>query len=140
MTEKKKTRTGAWQPGQSGNPSGRKPGVEKVRQLLDPHREELVSKAVSMALEGDAAALRMCLDRVSPLPRSESPRVVIPGFSKAKTLGEKSDLVICAAGSGSISPDVAATFLGAIAAMARVSETDELSRRIAALESKGSRS
>jgi len=40
--------------------------------LLDGEAEALTRKAVEMALAGDGAALRLCLDRIIP-PRRERP-------------------------------------------------------------------
>jgi hypothetical protein len=134
MPEKRKRPPTAWKPGQSGNPAGRTPGVEKVRQLLEPKREELVAKAVEMALAGDATALRICLDRISPPPRSESAPVLIPGLAEATGMAGKARAVIDAAGRGEISPTVATELLSALAGLARAIEVDELAKRIEALE------
>lgn len=50
---------------------GRKPGARNrttvaVEALLDGQHEELTKAAISKALEGDTAALRLCLDRIAP--------------------------------------------------------------------------
>jgi hypothetical protein len=57
--------------GQSGNPAGRMPGSKNrstlmTEALLEGEAEVLLRAAVSRALEGDAVALRLCLDRISP--------------------------------------------------------------------------
>jgi Family of unknown function (DUF5681) len=127
---------GAWKPGESGNPRGRTSGVERIRQLLDPHREDLVKKAVALALTGDVTALRMCLDRVVPVPRAESAAVLIPALATAHTLTEKAEAVARAIGKGQLSPDTGATLLQAIAAACKVAEFDDLQRRVAELESR----
>lgn len=123
-----------WPKGKSGNPKGRVPGVEKVRQLLDPHREALVAKAVELALAGDGVALRLCIDRIAPPPKAESPPVVIPGLADAGDMSDKARVILDATGRGILSPDAAATLLGAIANAAKIIESDELAYRIAALE------
>lgn len=131
---KRKPTPSAWKPGESGNPKGRVPGVERVRQLLDPHREELVAKAVALALAGDGVALRLCIDRLAPPPRAETPPVVIPGLAEASSMSDKARVILNATGGGIISPDAAATLLGAIANAGKIIETEELAGRIAALE------
>lgn len=120
--------------GESGNPSGRVAGVERVRQLLDPHRVQLVGKAVELALSGDTTALRICMDRIAPLPRADSPLVTLPGIALADTLSKKARAILDAAGAAVISPDTAVLLLGAIASAVRIIESDELSKRIAQLE------
>lgn len=58
--------------GQSGNPHGRPRGSSKVKVLQDAlakHRTDLLEKAVSMALDGDAVMLKCLLDRLLPVLR-----------------------------------------------------------------------
>ena len=126
----------AWKPGQSGNPRGPVAGVALVRNLLDPHRPALVEKALQMALAGDVVALRICMDRVAPQLRAESPNVRIPGLVDAPTLAAKGEAIIAAVGTGDISPDAASMLLQAIASASQVQKTDELARKIEALEAR----
>lgn len=60
----------AFKKGQSGNPTGRPKGSKDkrtaYRELLEPHAPALIEKAVSMALEGDTTAMKICLDRLLP--------------------------------------------------------------------------
>lgn len=127
----------AWKPGQSGNPAGRKPGAELLRQLLDPHREDLVRKAVAMALAGDATCMRLLLDRLAPPSRAEAQKVIIEGLSEASTLTDKANVIVNAMGRGDLAPDIAAMLVQAITNVGKVVEVDELERRVAALESGG---
>lgn len=118
----------------SGNPRGRKPGVEKLRQFLKPHTEAVMQKALDMALAGDALMLRAILDRLAPVPRSQHDAVVVAGLAEAATLTERANAIAAAAGRGEITPDAAALLLNAIAAACRIAEYDDLQRRISALE------
>ena len=135
--EDKKHKTSRWVPGQSGNPGGRTPGVDRVRELLNPHQEKLVQKAVDLALTGDTVALRICMDRIAPLPRAESPPVHIPTIAEGASMSDKARAVVDAAGSGLLSPDAAAMLLGAMANATRIIEGDELASRISRLEANG---
>lgn len=64
----------SFQRGKSGNPAGRPKGSKdkrtELRALLEPHAPALVQKAVEQALDGDTAALKLCLDRLIPPVRS----------------------------------------------------------------------
>ena len=58
-TEKKKR--GKWKAGESGNPSGRPPGVgevTKLRNSIAEHLPEIITQLVSKAKEGDAGKLK----------------------------------------------------------------------------------
>ena len=60
--------------GLSGNPAGRPRGSRNrttlaAQALLDGEAEALTRKAVDLALDGDIAALRLCLERIIPVRR-----------------------------------------------------------------------
>ena len=133
----KRDNKGRFLAGQSGNPQGRKPEAEKVRELLEPRRDELVSQAVTLALQGDATALRLCLDRLAPPPKAEAQPVEVPGLAEAETLTAKAETLMAAVGKGQVSPDVGERLLAALGNYAKALELDELERRIAALEGGG---
>jgi hypothetical protein len=66
-----------FRPGQSGNPAGRQLGSRNkstllARQILDDRAGALTTAALDRAQEGDAVALRVCMDRVTP-PLREQP-------------------------------------------------------------------
>jgi len=46
-----------FQPGQSGNPTGRPKGIKDRRtlfcEMIDPHKNSLLDKAIQMALNGN---------------------------------------------------------------------------------------
>ncbi|MEJ1367982.1 MAG: DUF5681 domain-containing protein [Candidatus Sedimenticola sp. (ex Thyasira tokunagai)] len=126
-----------FKPGQSGNPGGRPKGKSKVaqlRSLLEPSVPDLVAKAIEMAMAGDVAALRLCLERVLPPLKAMDSPVQIEGLSGSLGLSEQGGTVINAMANGSISPTEAATLLKALADQAKIVEVEELDKRITALE------
>jgi SepF-like predicted cell division protein (DUF552 family) len=65
-----------FQPGHSGNIAGRPKGaLDKrtvYRKLIEHRADELISKALEMALEGNEAMLRLLLERILPAkPRND---------------------------------------------------------------------
>lgn len=71
MTEPKKKHPGRWKAGESGNPAGRPPGVgevSKLRAAIDERVPDLLAAMMTRALDGDAGAARLLLERaIAPL-------------------------------------------------------------------------
>ncbi|MGE0444943.1 MAG: DUF5681 domain-containing protein [Vicinamibacterales bacterium] len=126
--------SGRWLKGVSGNPGGRSVEVKRLRSLIDPHRPELVAKAVELALHGDTTALALCLERLEPPPRAAHEPVEIPGLADAATPKERVYAILAAIGNGTVPPDVGDVLLSAVAKAVQIVELDELRARILALE------
>ncbi len=127
---------GKFTKGQSGNPNGRPKGLEDkrvaLRLLLVPHTEKLIKKAVSLALNGDTTALRICIDRLIPPIRAKDTPVSIGKLEGG--LADQGRVVLDAVSSGRITPDEAGGLMQVISAQARIVEVDEIEKRVAALE------
>ena len=127
----------AFQKGVSGNPKGRAKGSGKVSQyraLLDPYAPQLVQKVTDLALGGDTAALRICLERLLPPLKAQALPVNITGFSPKAGLADQGQAILKAVAQGLITPDEAASLMQAVASQGRIIEVDDLERRLAALE------
>jgi len=64
-----------FKPGESGNPRGKPPGTKNhatrlAEALIDGEAETLTRRAIELALQGDAVALRLCIERIYPAPKS----------------------------------------------------------------------
>jgi hypothetical protein len=123
-----------WKPGESGNPAGRRPRALTVAGLIAPSLRKIVKVLEAAALGGDVQAARLLIEKSVPSLRAESKAVKIPALTAAKTPTEKAEAIVDAAGRGEISASVATELLTAMASAMKVVETDELQRRIAALE------
>ncbi|MHA7833473.1 MAG: DUF5681 domain-containing protein [Algiphilus sp.] len=133
-----KQRGRPFQPGQSGNPAGRPKGSGPSARLRDAiHKEapDIIAALVKKAKEGDAAAARVLLDKVLPGLRSEAAPVAVPDMD-AGSLTERAQAALNAAARGELPPDTAAQLVGAVGALGRLTEIDEIERRLAALEEK----
>lgn len=137
MTTKKKAPPHAWKPGQSGNPAGRPRGsgeVAQIRAAISDKVPAIMEALLSQALAGDTSAARLLLERsIAPLKAVEPPQpLTLPDGS----LTEQGRAVLASVAAGELAPGQGAALLGAIGALARVAEIDELAARVAALESK----
>jgi ABC-type amino acid transport substrate-binding protein len=126
---------GRWVKGStSPNPSGASATVREIRDAVRPHLPALIAKTVELALAGDSGALKILIDRAAPAPRSAYEPVQIEGLAEAEGLVAKAECIVAAVGTGTISADIGERLLGALAALAKLIETEELADRIAALE------
>jgi len=133
MTTGKKA--SGWKPGQSGNPAGRRPGsgdVAKLRAAMAAHVPALVKVLLERALSGDMGAARLLLERtIAPLKASEE---TAPIALPDGTLTEQGRAVLGAVAAGDLAPGQGAALLASLGTLAKLTEADELERRIAALE------
>ncbi len=133
MTERNRK---GWKPGQSGNPKGKPPGsgeLQKLRASISAEVPEILAALVTAAKAGDMQAARLILERVLPPIKAIEHAQSIP-LSEGDSLTASGRSVLSAVASGDLAPGQASQLLTAIGALARVTETDELVRRIGALE------
>ena len=128
---------GRFVPGKSGNPAGRPRGSKarvSLRTLLEANGVEIVEKCLEMALSGDGAALRLCLDRILPSlrPIEQTTTFSLP----TENLSDQGRQVLACVARGELSPGQGAQILSSIGTLARVVETSELIERIELLEKK----
>ena len=137
----KKQNTHLFKPGQSGNPTGRPSGslnkaTMAAQMLLDGEAETLTRKAVELALEGNMAALRLCLERICP-PRKERPVTVEwPPIDSVAELPKLTSAILTAVSAGELEPNQAAALSYLVAHHGKVLELREMEKRISALEEK----
>lgn len=138
-----KTKDTKFKPGQSGNPGGRpSAGLGKIRADLvaawdakGAGGKSIKEILIQKAHEGDMAAIRIVAERVcAPVKAAEQPAPVSLGDG---SLSDQGRAIFMALGTGDLAPGQAAQLLQALGAMAKVIETDDLQRRIEALEEKG---
>jgi hypothetical protein len=129
---------GKFLPGVSGNPGGRTTAASRrVRQLLEADAEQYVQMLKKAASEGDSVALRIVFDRINPPAKAVAESVELPALFCADTFDAKAQALLDSVARGELPPDIGAQMLGALSAVLRVHEIDELVRRIAALENAG---
>lgn len=131
-----------FKPGQSGNPSGRSKVIAEIRDLARQHTAGAINTLIAVMQTGESGAARVSaanalLDRGYGRPVQGAPVVLdhVRG-----TLTERGDAILNAMAQGRLTPSETANLLSALASQAKLTEVDELERRIAALEDRHGKS
>ncbi|WP_020484543.1 DUF5681 domain-containing protein [Methylomonas sp. MK1] len=127
-----------FQPGQSGNPSGRPKGktaATLLRKSIADAMPEILEKLVALAKDGDIAAAKALLDRAVPPLKPVAANVSLSVPNEA-SLTEQGAAVVNAILTGSIPPDIGGQLIAALSNQAKLIEVDELIKRIEELEKK----
>ena len=125
--------------GQSGNPAGRVPGSRNratiiAEQLLDCEVRSLTRKALEMALRGDGAAMKLCLDRIIG-PRRERPvRFELPPIDSAADLHRAMASITGAVARGEITSGEAWELSQVVDTFIRAIDASDFERRLQKLE------
>jgi hypothetical protein len=126
--------------GRSGNPAGRPRGSRNrtrqlVEGLLDGEAEALTRKAVTLALDGDVTALRLCFERIVA-PRRERPmQLDLPPIRDARDITGVMAAITTAAADGNLTPGEATALSRLIETFLRAIEASDFELRLRALES-----
>jgi hypothetical protein len=130
---------GRFEKGQSGNPKGRAFGsrnkaTQNAELLLDGEAEALTKKALELALDGDRAALKLCLERIIPPRRGRPVPLGVPPLSGTGDLAATMAAITNAATVGTITPSEAAELARVVEIFVRAVETSDFERRLRELE------
>lgn len=126
--------------GRSGNPAGREAGSRNratmlAEQLFDGATAALANKAVEMALDGDAAALKLCIGRIIAPRRTRPADFALPPLRTAADLAPAVAAIAAAAADGTISTSEAWEFSQVVDTFIRAFEAGEFEARLKRLES-----
>lgn len=125
--------------GTSGNPAGRPKGARNratvaAQELLDGEAGKLTRKAVELALAGDTAALRLCLDRVLPARKGSPVHLDLPPLQSTRDAVAATGALVQAVADGDLSPAEAESVSRLLEIHRRAIETEELEERLAEIE------
>ena len=127
-----------WRPGQSGNPAGKTPGsgkIDKLRAALGKELPDVLAALVAQAKAGDTAAIKLILERVCPALRPTDAPITLTLPADAG-LVEQGRAVLAALAAGQLPVNQGSAILQSLGSLAKLIETEELERRLAALEQK----
>jgi hypothetical protein len=134
-----KARGRPFEPGQSGNPSGRPKGARNkttiaVEGLLDNEAEALTRKVIELALAGNMAAIRLCFERLLPPRRDRGVAFDLPKIESAADAVAASGAVLESCAEGTLSPSEAVEVMRSIETHLRAIELRQIETGMTALE------
>lgn len=122
--------------GQRANPAGRPKGIEDKRliykRFLEKHSDDLVKKALELALDGSETMLRLLIDRILPAKSSETLQKL--PLDPSKTTLEQFSSLIEALRDGTISTADATQIASIIQVGAKIEENALLREEIEELK------
>jgi hypothetical protein len=129
---------GQFKPGNGGGP-GRPAGSRNRATLLldkiaDGDAAEILRKQLEKAKDGDARAAELILGRVWPARKSRPISLTLPPMDTAADIVRALGTIADAVAGGEITPDEGQAVAGVLEIKRRAIETDDLERRIAAIE------
>jgi hypothetical protein len=128
-----------FQKGQSGNPAGRPRGSRNkapihMQEMLEEKAEALVNKVVELAMGGNIAALRLCLDRLVPTRKNEPLSCEMPPLARAADAVAAIGGIASAAIAGDVTADEAAKLAKVVSLYVGTLEAHQFEHRLAQLE------
>ncbi|GJE43840.1 DUF5681 domain-containing protein [Methylobacterium soli] len=126
-------------PGQSANPAGRPKGSRgkaalALEKLFDGEAEAIGRRAITLAKQGDGAALRLCLDRIYPVRRDRPVTFELPPIESSNDLTKATRALLDAVAEGEITPSEAEAIGQVVKTHILAIETHDLAQRVAELE------
>lgn len=101
-----------------------------MEALLEGSIEQLITKAIGMALKGDVAAMRLCLERIFPVRKDRLIRLDLPPVETAGQVSEAVSAILTAIGEGQITPGEGEMMTNILAAKTKILAREDWERRI----------
>jgi len=118
-----------------GRPPGSRNKVKSPeRQLLDDYALHLVRKCVSLAMQGDRSAMRICMDRISAARQDACIRMILPPIATAQDVDKVGEKVTQAIARGKITPIEGGRMMNLIEGRSRIMERVQMESRLEKLE------
>jgi uncharacterized protein DUF5681 len=140
-TARKQRRGRPFSKGASGNPGGRPAGTRNkailaMEALLDGEAEAITRVAVDKAKEGDATALRLCLERILPLRKDRPVSFSLPQLGTVTDAPAATAAIVAAVAAADITVSEGSELARLVDTYVRAVEASDLDKRLRAIEEK----
>jgi len=130
---------GHWKKGASGNPAGRPAGRRNnatiiAESLFDAEAATLSRKVIELALDGNAVALRLCLQRLLAPRRERAVGFALPPIEKAGDIVRAMAAITGAVADGTLSPGDAYALSQTVDTFLRAIDARDFEQRLERLE------
>ena len=130
-----------FQPGNKcgrGRPRGsRNKRTIQWQEMLSEHGPALLKKCVLMAMQGDSAAMRLCMERLLPACKHSPAQFTLPLITTVAELVQAQAAVVKGFSRGELTGSDAATMSELLDKYRQSLETEQLEARLQALEQRG---
>jgi Family of unknown function (DUF5681) len=128
-----------FQKGESGNPAGRPRGSRNratllMEGLLADDAEAIGRKAIEMAKQGDMAAIRLCMDRLSPARKGQPVAFELPPLDKPADSVAAAAEIVAGVAAGELTPSEGADLAKVVDVYVRAIATNAFDERLTKLE------
>jgi hypothetical protein len=115
---------------------------QQLVSLFDGEAPSLLRKAIQLGLEGNVAALRLCLDRTYPVPMERPIDLVLPPITETAQAPAALSAILAAIGEGQITPGEGAVVAEIVETQGRLLEAarEEQARQELEMENQANRS
>lgn len=118
-----------------GRPRGsRNKTTVLAQELLESHAEPVVRKALMMAIQGDTAAMKLCMDRILPVHREVPVKFGPLPTATAAEVSKAAEKVVQDVAAGKIPIAQGLAMSGLLEMRRRTVETESLDGRVRNLE------
>jgi F0F1-type ATP synthase gamma subunit len=128
-----------FQKGESGNPAGRPRGVLNratvlAQNLLSERAESIAAKVIELAVQGDRAAIRVCMERLVPVIKDQPIAVELPPIEKPADSVEAAAAIAAAVAAGELTAAEAAKLAKVVEVYVRALDSRGFDERLGKLE------
>ena len=113
-----------------GAQSGDSPGAE----LLSERAESIAAKVIELAVQGDRAAIRVCMDRLVPVIKDQPIAVELPPIEKPADSVEAAAAIAAAVAAGELTATEAAKLAKVVEIYVRALDSKGFDERLGKLE------